>query len=165
MFIRRRPVDAGELTLRELTDRYLARYEKIRSRRTITTLRERMKGPLDEYGDVTLAELEGMSDELADWRATLPPRYAPKVMGAFRQVLAGGVRWRLLVSNPAVDAGANPEADPPPVCVYTLAELAAIAAELSDAYGPLPDFGGPPGCGRRSGPRSNADTSTAAAGS
>lgn len=81
-----------------------------------------------------------MALELAGWRATLPPRYAPKVMGAFRQVLAAGVRSRLLEGNPAVDAGPNPEADPAPVRVYTVAELDAIAAELSTAYRPLPAF-------------------------
>jgi integrase len=137
---RRRPVDAGELTLRDLTDRYLDRHEKIRSARTIRTLRERMRRPLDEYGDVTLAELEAMSDDLAEWRTRLPPRYAHKIMGAMRQVLAAGVRWRLLDCNPAADAGANPEPAPRPVRVYALAELDAITAELSEPYRALPAF-------------------------
>src|SRR5437773_1578656 len=61
----RRPAIAREVTLRELTDRYIARHETIRSPRTIATLRERMRRPLDEYGDLTLVELERMSDELA----------------------------------------------------------------------------------------------------
>lgn len=129
-----------ELTLRGLFDLYLERHTAIRSPRTIRSLRERMKRPLDSYGDTTLGELEHMALELSGWRATLPPRYAPKVMGAFRQVLAAGVRWRLLSSNPAVDAGPNPDIDPAPVRVYTMAELAAIAAELSKLYKPLPAF-------------------------
>jgi integrase len=137
---RRRPVDASELTLGELTDRYIARHATIRSPRTIAALRERMRRPLDEYGDTRLAELEGMSDELADWRATLPPRYAPKVMGALRQVLAAGVRWRLLERNPAIDAGANPEPEPRPVRAFTFAEVDAIAGELSEVYRLLPAF-------------------------
>jgi integrase len=128
-----------ELTLAELVDLYVERHKAIRSPRTIRTLRERMRRPLDAYGDTKLAELEAL--ELAGWRATLPPRYAPKVMSAFRQVLAAGVRWRLLTSNPAVDAGPNPEVDPTPVRVYTVFELDAIAAELVDAYRPLPAFG------------------------
>jgi integrase len=136
----RRRVDARELTLRELTDRYIARHASIRSARTIATLRERMRRPLEEYGDITLAELEEMSDELADWRATLPPRYAHKVIGALRQVLAAGVRWRLLERNPGVDAGENPEPEPRPVRAYTLAELDAITDELSSAYRTLPAF-------------------------
>jgi integrase len=100
-----------------------------------------MRRPLDEYGDTKLAELETMALELAGWRSTLPPRYAPKVMGAFRQVLAAGIRWTLLTSNPAVDAGPNPEVDPAPVRVYTVFELDAIASELAEAYQPLPAFG------------------------
>jgi integrase len=99
-----------------------------------------MRRPLEEYCDFALAELEGMSDDLAEWRATLPPRYAHKVMGALSQVLAAGVRWRLLERNPAVDAGENPEPEPRAVRAYTLAELDAIAAELSAPYAPLPAF-------------------------
>jgi hypothetical protein len=71
-----------DLTLRELLDLYVARHESIRSPRTIATLRERMKRPLATYGDATLADLETMALDLAAWRATLPPRFAPKVMGA-----------------------------------------------------------------------------------
>jgi integrase len=138
--LRRRTVATTDMTLSDLVDRYAARQEKVRSARTVRTLRERMRRPLDAYGDTTLAELETMSDDLAEWRTTLPPRYAPKVMGAFRQVLAAGVRWRLLETNPAVDAGANPDVDPAPVRVYKLAELDAIAVELSAAYESLPDF-------------------------
>jgi integrase len=62
-------------------------------------------------------------------------------MGAFRQVLAAAVRWRLIASNPAVDAGANPEVAPAPVRVFSLTELDAIATELAPAYRPLPAFG------------------------
>jgi integrase len=136
-----RPAAAAELTLAELVERYVKRHEAIRSPRTIRTLRERLARPLHVYGDIRLVELEGMGDELADFRATLPPRYAHKVMGALPQVLAAGVRWRLLTSNPAVDAGANPDVDPAPVRVYTVAELDAITAELSAAYRTLPAFG------------------------
>jgi integrase len=137
---RSRHVDAGDVTLRELTDRYIGRHQKIRSPRTIATLRERMRRPLDEYGDTKLIELEAMSEDLAEWRTTLPPRYAHKVMGALRQVLAAGVRWRMLECNPAVDAGENPEPTQRAVRAYSLAELAAIEDELSKPYRPLPAF-------------------------
>jgi integrase len=130
-----------ELTLSELFDLYVERHQSIRSPRTIRSLRERMKRPLDEYGDTRLAELETMALEISGWRSTLPPRYAPKVIGALRQVFAAGMRWRLLTTNPAVDAGPNPEADPTPARVYTVAELDALADELSDAYRTLPAFG------------------------
>jgi integrase len=81
-----------------------------------------------------------MSDDLAGWRTTLPPRYAHNVMGALRQVCAAGVRWQLLERNPAADAGENPEPEPRPVRAYTLVELDAIADEIAEAYRPLPAF-------------------------
>jgi integrase len=128
------------ITLRALVDLYVERQEAVRSARTLVTIRERMKRPLEQFGDLTLAELEPMALEIAEWRATLPERYRPKVMGAFRQVLAAAVRWRLIASNPAVDAGPNPDVDPAAVRVYTVSELDAIAAELAPAYQPLPAF-------------------------
>jgi integrase len=137
----RRRVERNDVTLRQLFDLYVQRHETIRSARTSRTARERMRRPLERFGDTRLSELEAMALDLAGWRSTLPPRYAPKVMGALRQVLAAGVRWRLLDTNPAVDAGPNPEADPEPVRLYTDAELTAIAAELSPRYRPLPIFG------------------------
>ena len=90
------------------------RHEAIRSPRTIATLRERLARPLRVYGDVRLAELEGMSDELADFRATLSPRYAHKVMGALRQVLTAGVRWRLTDREPGLRRGREPGAEAAP---------------------------------------------------
>jgi integrase len=134
-------IELPPLTLADLLDLYVERHEGMRSPRTVQSYRERMKRPLAAYGETKLADLEVMALDLAHWRTTLPPRYAPKVMGMLRQVLAAGVRWRLLATNPAVDAGPNPEADLTPVRVYTISELDAIAAELSDAYRALPAFG------------------------
>jgi integrase len=134
-------VERDNLTFTELVELYVERHETIRSPRTIATVRERLQRPLAKYGDTPLGDLQTMALELAGWRATLPPRYAPKVMGAMRQVLAAGVRWRLLDTNPAVDAGPNPDVDPAPVRVYTAAELAAIAEELDPRYAQLPAFG------------------------
>src|SRR4029453_16083331 len=94
-----------DLTLSGLTDLYFSRHGQFRAPGTIRTLRERMRRPLDAYGDLTLRELEGMSGELADFRAPLPPRYAHAVMRSLRQVLAAGVRYGYLSTNPAVAAG------------------------------------------------------------
>ena len=81
-----------------------------------------------------------MGDDLAEWRATLPP-YAHKIMGSLRQVLAAGVRWRLIETNPAADAGPNPEPAPAPIRPYTRAELDAIEDELVPRYAPIADLG------------------------
>ena len=91
--------------------------------------------------------------ELADWRATLPPGTRSKVMGALRQVLAAGVRWRLHRREPGRRRRARTrDADPAPVRVYTLAELDAIAAELSTALPAAARVRAPrPGYGPRSG--------------
>ena len=131
------PEARPDLTLSGLTDLYFSRHGQVRAPGTIRTLRERMRRPLDAYGDVTLSELEGMSGELADFRATLPPRYAHAVMRTLRQVLAAGVRYGYLSRNPAVAAGDNPAPTPRPIRVYTLPELDALEAELGDSYGPL----------------------------
>src|SRR5262245_29876215 len=86
--LRGEPEAKPDLTLSELAEVYLERHGQVRSPGTIRTLRERLKRPLDAYGDVSLSELEGMSGELADFRGTLPPRYAHAVMRTLRQVCA-----------------------------------------------------------------------------
>jgi integrase len=137
----RLPAAAADLTLQELVNRYVDRYSKLREPRTIATLKERLARPLADYGDVHLSELDGMADDLATWRATLPPRFAHKIMGALRQVLAAGVRWRLIATNPAADAGPNPEPPPARIRPYTRAELDAIEAELDPRYAPIVPLG------------------------
>lgn len=141
----RRPaksIDRERVTLADLVEQYAEWQRSIgRAPSTVRTVHERMRRPLDAFGETPLTTLEAMARDIAVWRGTLPPRYAPKVMGMFRQVLAAGVRWRLLDANPAVDAGPNPEAPPAPVRVYSADELARIADELPPMYAPLPAFG------------------------
>ena len=72
------PEPRPKLTFAELADVYLARHAQLRSPATIRTLRHRLRRPLDAYGDVTVRELEGMGGDLADVRATLPPRFERK---------------------------------------------------------------------------------------
>jgi integrase len=129
--------ETPQLTLRELADKYLDRHALIRKPSTIRTLRHRLARPLAAYGDVPLRELERMSDDLADFRATLPERFAHDVMRALRQTFAAGVRWGFMESNPAVSAGDNPAPPPRQVRAYTLAELDALEAELGPEYGPF----------------------------
>ena len=130
-------VAAPEMTLAELVDVFLERHAQIRSAATVRTLRHRLARPLRVFGAIPLRELEGMSGDLADFRATLPARFAHDVMRALRQTFAAGVRYGYMESNPAVAAGANPSPTPRPVRAYTLAELDALDAELGPEYGPL----------------------------
>jgi integrase len=71
---------------------------------------------------------------MAGFVARLPERYRYSVMGAFRQVLAAGVRYGQLGTNPAKAAGRNPQPRPRGIRVFSPAELDALADEL-DARG------------------------------
>jgi integrase len=128
---------APDLTLAGLADLYLGRHSQVRAEVTIRTLRHRLARPLAAFGSMPLRELEGMSGDLADFRATLPPRFAHDVMRALRQTLAAGVRYGYLGSNPAVAAGDNPAPQPRPVRAYALSELGALDAELGPDYAPF----------------------------
>src|SRR5262245_30100471 len=55
------PDPAPELTFAQLVNVYLDRHGQIRSAQTVRTLRHRLARPLQTFGDVPLAELEGMS--------------------------------------------------------------------------------------------------------
>ncbi|MGH3006527.1 MAG: tyrosine-type recombinase/integrase [Gaiellaceae bacterium] len=127
-----------ELTLAELVDLYLERHAATRRGRTIRSLRERLVHATRAYGDVPLRELERMSG--ADWQARLPERSRYGIVQALRQTLEAAVRWGYIGRNPAKLAGPNPQPTPRPVRAFTLAEVDAIAAELSPAYQPLPAF-------------------------
>jgi integrase len=135
--LRGEPEAEPELTLVELVDLFLTRHAAVRSPRTVRGLRERLQRPLASYGETTLADFERMGGDLADFRTTLPDRFAHDVMRALRQVCAAGVRWGYMSQNPAVLAGANPVPTPRPVRAYTLGELDALDAELGNVYGPF----------------------------
>jgi integrase len=130
----------ADLTLSEFVDLYLERHAVIRRPRTISTLRERLRYATKAYGDVPLHELERMSADLADWQGTLPVGTRYGIMQAVRQMFAAAVQWDYMGRNPAKLAGRNPQPPPRPVRAYTLAELDALAAELSKPYRPLPAF-------------------------
>src|SRR5262245_5584984 len=132
--------DRPDLTLDEFCDLFLDRHAAIRSMRTVRCLRERLVRPRGKYGRTPLRELERMAGDLADYRATLPDRYAHAVMGALRQALAAGIRWGYLTQNPAVLAGENPAPPPRTVRVFTLDEQDALEAELGPRCGPLVPF-------------------------
>jgi integrase len=139
-------LDAGDgvvappRTFEELAAVFVARFRTVRSPRTVRSMEERLARPLKAYGATPLTDLERMGGTLADFRATLPPRYAHDVMRALRQVFAAAVAWGYMGRNPAVLAGANPEPPPREIRVYTLPELDALEAELGEVYGPIVPF-------------------------
>jgi integrase len=119
-----------DLTLQELADVFLERHAKIAQPRTIQSLRERLKRPLEDFGSTPLVDLERMTDEIAGFAAKLPDRYRYSVMSALRQTLAAGARYGYLTRNPAVLAGPNPMPPPRAIRVFTMEELDAITEEL-----------------------------------
>jgi integrase len=129
-----------EFTLAELVDLYLERYAASVRRRTITTLRERLRHAIAAFGDVPLRELERMSGDIAAWQARLPERSRYGIVQALRQTLGAAVRWGHMASNPALIAGRNRQPAPRAVRVYSRDELDAIGLELEPAYRALPIF-------------------------
>jgi integrase len=129
-----------ELTLAEFVEVYLDRHAAQVRRRTIATLRERLRHAVVSFGDVPLRDLQRMSDELAGWRVRQPERIRHGRMSALKQALEAAVKWGHMDANPARLAGPNRQPPPRVVRAFTLDEVAAIAAELAPRYQPIPAF-------------------------
>lgn len=123
-------------TMRALRQRLGARTE-------IYTPRPRSyETPIEAFGDVTLADLEHMSGEIAEWATTLPERYRHAIVRAFSQTLTAAVRWRLIRTNPVKEAGPNPQPERVEKAFFaTHADVDKVAVELGDRYAPIPIFG------------------------
>lgn len=125
-----RPSPRRDLTFAELVETFLERHGKVTTPRTIRTLRERLRRPLKTFGEVPLADLEGMSDDVAAFVLTLPDRFRHPVMLSFRQALEAGIRYGYMTRNPAKMVGPNPTPPPRAVRVFTPEELASVTEEL-----------------------------------
>jgi integrase len=121
------------LTLREFSDRYIARYEADRSPITVQTLKWRLVRPLAEFGDVKLSDLR--AGEIASWETTLPPRFRYAVVRALRQVLDAAVAWEYLARNPAKATGKNPAPAVVERIALEPADVDKLATELGSPYG------------------------------
>jgi integrase len=160
-----------EVTFAAHVDRYLRVHSAVVQPATIRSLRERLgvtRNPgrvetsarskrrsyqtaLEAFGDLTLAELEAMAPEIAEWQATLPPAYRYAIVRALRQVLGAAVKWKLVRENPACEAGPNPQPLREEVAFFaSLADVDTLAVELGHAgpvkhratvaYGPVAVF-------------------------
>jgi integrase len=149
------PTPGHDVTFADHLERYLRVHAATVDPSTIRTLRDRLgatpvqrrkrrsyRTALEAFGDLTLAELEPMSVEIAEWQATLPPGYRYAIMRSLRQVLNAAVRWKLIQGNPANEAGPNPQPRREEVAFFeSLADVDRFAAELGPAFGPLVVFG------------------------
>jgi integrase len=128
--LRGRPAARRDLTFSGLVEVFLERHTIIAKPRTMAELRWRLKQSEAKFGEIPLAELEGMADEIAGYAVTLPDRLRYPLMAAFRQALEAGIRYGYLTRNPAKLAGPNPMPAPREIRVYTTDELKAIVEEL-----------------------------------
>lgn len=131
---------SAAITFDDFCDLFLLRHAATVSPRTIATLRERLAPARVNFGDWTLAELEGAADDVAGWRATVPESSRYRLTLALRQCLRAAVRWGYIARNPAVDAGANPEPRADELRPFTREQIDNLAVELEGAYGALVVF-------------------------
>jgi integrase len=125
------PAAAQPLTLRQFSERYIARYEAIRAPASVRSLRYRLVRPLAEFGDVPLTDLR--TAEIAAWEASLPPRFRHDVVRALSMVCRAAVEWGQLERSPVV--GPNPAPVVIERGILTPAEVEALADEMEPLYG------------------------------
>jgi hypothetical protein len=107
-----RPAARRDLTLVELAEVFLERHGKVRSERTVRTLRERLKRTLDRFGDVPLAELDWMTDEVAEFTAGLPERWRHPLCARISADARRGDSLRLSHGESSQARGPEPAAAP-----------------------------------------------------
>jgi integrase len=131
---------ADHYVVRDHADHYVAVYAKSADPNTIRVLRERLKRPLDAFGDVLLGDLEPMAGNIARWSTMLPERSRYGIMQAFRQTLEAAVSWGDITKNPAKLAGRNKPPEPRGADTFAPEEVERIAVELGPPYGPAIRF-------------------------
>ena len=106
------------------------------------------------------ARARGRRRDVAAWRAGLSDTSRYRLTSAMRQALGAAVRWRYIGRNPAVDAGKNPQPRREEFCPFTRDEIDALEVELGPTTGRWSSSPPRPACGRTSGSRWSAATST-----
>jgi integrase len=119
---------------------FLERHGATIARRSKETLEERLAPARAVFGEWPLRELEEATDDVAAWSATLGEGSRYRLMSAFRQALGAAQRWKYIASNPAVDAGSNPQPRVEELLPFSTEEVDALARELGPAYGALAVF-------------------------
>jgi integrase len=137
--LRERSPDSS-ITYDDFCSIFLERHGATVSARTKATLEERLAPSRERFGTWTLRELERGAGDVAAWRAGISDTSRYRLTSAMRQALGAGVRWRYLRSNPAVDAGRNPQPRAEELLPFTRAEVDALELELGVNYGPLVVF-------------------------
>src|SRR4051794_33725454 len=122
---------SAELLFNQFCDLYLERHGASVSPRTKATLAERLEPARDHFGNWSLRELECAANDVAAWRARLAETSRYRLLGALRQTLGAAQRWGYISTNPAVDAGRNPQPRMEEMHPFAgTAEVDKLAAEL-----------------------------------
>jgi integrase len=135
-----RGAPSAEISFDAFCELFLARHGATVSGRTRETLEERLKPARATFGSWALRELKGGADDIARWRSGLRDGSRYRLTSALRQVLGAAVRWHYIGSNPAVEAGRNPQPRSEELLPFTPEEIDALEIELGPSYGPLVVF-------------------------
>jgi integrase len=87
-----------------------------------------------------LRELEGAVGDVAAWRASLRAGSRYRLTSALRQALGAAKRWGYIGTNPAADAGRNPQPRNEELRPFEPEEIDRLEEELGLAFGPLVVF-------------------------
>jgi len=135
-----RGAPSGEITFDAFCDLFLERHGATIAKRSRDTLEHRLIPARAAFGAWTLRELEGAVADVAAWRASIPEGSRYRLTSALRQALAAAQRWRYISSNPAAEAGRNPQPRSEELHPFTLEQVDALAAELGPLHGSLVVF-------------------------
>ena len=135
-----RGAPSPEITFDAFCDLFLDRHGATVAERTRRTLADRLRPARETFGDWTLAELEGATEDVARWRAGLGEGSRYRLTSALRQALGAAVRWRYVTRNPAVEIGHNLQPRREELLPFAPEEVDALEVELGPVYGPLVVF-------------------------
>jgi integrase len=132
-----RGAPSAEISFDRFCDLFLERHGATVAPSTKRTLEERLSASRTKFGSWALRELEGASNDVADWRASLPETARYRLTSAFRQVMAAAQRWHYVSRNPVAEAGRNPQPRVEELRPFEPKQIDALAEELGPVFGPL----------------------------
>jgi integrase len=132
-----RGAPSSEVTFDRFCELFLERHGATVAPSTKRTLEERLVASRDKFGSWKLRELEGASNDVAAWRASLPETSRYRLTSAFRQAMQAAVRWRYVTRNPVAESGRNPQPRAEELRPFDPEEIDALAEELGPLYGAL----------------------------
>ena len=134
--VRLGPLYRPNVTLRQLTDAYVAQYEAAAS--SVAFLVDNIKPALASFGDEPIGDLR--VDRIAAWRASLSEGKRYRSLRSLRQVLAAAVRWKWIEDNPAALVK-NPEPKPGEIHPFeSWDEIDAVGDEMDEMGAALVAF-------------------------